>query len=210
MFFSSSSRNRSYRDLSLFHDDLSDRSASLLPDGTTCYSARFFASKKSTCFSLCILALSPLFYFSIVFGGYGVRCASLILFATMVVINSLWLGLLYRKYTYEIRAGCHMQGVFIFRGTKDVVVRFHRAFGADVEASFSRDTIIGVSVQPGCLSSERRRPCCCCFEDCLVIESAGAGAPPRVVLPASWLVDSLHDIARDIDRHLEISHFEEI
>lgn len=181
-------------DLDLFHEELSDRAVSLLPDGTTCYPARYFASKNQLWYAGGVFAATPGLMITIVLGGRILRSIGLSIFFSLLGFFLAWHAVRFRKYSQELRAGCHMQGVFLFRATRDIVVRFHRAFGGDVEASFSRDTILTVAV---------RRRCC---EECLMIDSAGAGVPPRVVIPASWLRDPLPVIANDIEAHLDISH----
>lgn len=185
-------------DLDVFYEELSDRAVSLLPDGTTCYAARYFGSKNQFWYATTVFAVTPGLVVMLVLGNPIVRSVSMSLCAAFTSVFLVWHGLRYRKYIQEVRAGCHMQGVFLFRQTRDIVVRFHRAIGDDIEASFSRDTILAVSVQ---------RHCC---TDCLVIDSAGTGSSSKIYIPASWLVDPVDVIAKDIDAIFEVSHFMDV
>jgi len=183
-------------DLDGFEAGLSDKAATLLPDGTTCFVARYVASRDQLWALVGLVAASPILVAGASFPS--ARTASLVLLFGLVAGLAAWHLLTYRAYRKEVAAGCHMRGVFLFTATRDVVVRFRRTLGSDVEASYSRDTLIAVAV---------RRPVeSCACETCLVLESAAgvAAAPPVLRIPRSWLVDDLETIAASIERHLGV------
>lgn len=173
-------------DLDSFTQELSDKSVNLLPDGTTCYAARYFASKNQAWFCVGLVAVSPVVVVSLTFAYLVSTCLSIFFF--LVAVLGVWHLLRYRRYQKEIRAGCHMHGVFLFAATRDVVVRFHHAVGGDVEASFARDNVLAVTVQSRCC------------QPCVVID----GTTSSVVIPASWLCDPPRLVATAVDRHLAI------
>ena len=191
---SSSTTTSSPLDLEFFESDLSDKQVTLLPDGTVCYPARYAASKAQGIYCVALIVTSPVVVAMLHIGSGAVKVCGIVLSSLSFAVLLLWHAQRYRRYAQEVRAGCHMQGVFLFAATRDVVLRFHRAL-ADVEESCAKDTVLNVDV---------RTRCC---RDCLVVDSVSlgpGGAPPRVVVPASWLVDDPHLIANSIREHLEL------
>jgi len=174
-------------------DLLPEKQVTLLPDGTVCYAARYAASRGQCWSAVAVGCVSTYVVAALAAGRTATLAACLASFGFVGLVA--WHVARYRRYAKEVRAGCHMQGVFLFSATRDVVVRFHRPFGfRSVEASFAKDTIVHVDVA--------RR----CFTRCLVVESVkGPGHPPRVVIPAAWLVDDPHLVARAVQDHLQLS-----
>ena len=175
-------------DLEFFDMDVSERRVRLLPDGTECYAANYAASVAQFWYLVALGAVSPAVAVMLVFGDEGVRSTGAAVVGFGIAFLLAWHGIRYRRYLREVRSGCHMQGIFLFQATRDVVVRFHRALGADVECSLAKDVVLNVDVQ--------RRYC----RDCIVVDTLTA----PVVIPASWLVEDPLVVVQAIRQHLDL------
>jgi len=173
--------------------DAPEKPSTLLPDGTVCYAAAYSASKPQFWYGVALVALSPGALAMLCLGSSLLQTFAVSLLCTSLAGLIAWHAARFRRYTFEVRAGCHMQGIFLFTGTRDVVFRFHRPLGVDLEASFAKDTVIHVDV--------RKRFC----RDCVVVENLRSPtAPARIVVPAAWLRDDPYVVVASIRDHLQL------